>query len=92
MLLLASASGSAPAWATHPGGNLGVPGLSEKQLRAFEKRVLGPRTPLSTLVSVAGCEAAGGLRGAAGRLAQLRRQHRRIRPYRAAGARRSLSR
>ena len=37
MLLLVSASSAAPAWAAHPSGNLGVRGLSERQLRAFEK-------------------------------------------------------
>ena len=32
----------APAQAGHPSGELGVKGLSERKLRTFEKRVLGP--------------------------------------------------
>ncbi len=40
MLLLAI--GVTPASADHSSGELGVPGLSERQLRAFERSVLGP--------------------------------------------------
>ena len=40
--LLLLVVGVAPASADHPSGELGLPGVSEPQLRAFERSVLGP--------------------------------------------------
>ncbi len=42
-VLLALTALAGPAWAGHPSGELGVPGMSEKRLRSFEVEVLGPR-------------------------------------------------
>ena len=42
LALLAFAAFAAPAWADHSSGELGVPGLTERQLRAFERTTLGP--------------------------------------------------
>ena len=40
--LLLLVVGVGPAWANHPSGELGLTGVSERQLRAFERSVLGP--------------------------------------------------
>ena len=42
LALLAFAACAAPAWADHSSGELGMPGLTERQLRAFERTTLGP--------------------------------------------------
>ena len=42
LALMAFAACAAPAWADHSSGELGVPGLTERQLRAFERTTLGP--------------------------------------------------
>ncbi len=42
LALVAFMAGAAPAWADHSSGELGIPGLTERQLRAFERATLGP--------------------------------------------------
>ena len=42
LALLGFLACATPAWADHSSGELGIPGLTERQLRAFERATLGP--------------------------------------------------